>query len=514
MSPLAVSPFSVAASSAQLDLLKQKLSLTTWPDESVENDDWAYGIPTAVVKELAAYWAENYDWRKWEAELNKHPQFKAEVNGINLHFVHKPSSNPAATPLLLIHGWPGSFFEFHNLIDSLAEFHVVVPSLPGYGFSSAPTTRGFGISEMAKTLDELMVGLGYSKYIAQGGDWGSIVARALATNHSKSCRGIHINMVAMLPPSDEVLKEEIGSYSDEEKGWLGEAKWFADNETGYQRIQQSKVGCKRVSEWAPFKAQDRMSDPSWRSLGIEIPSSQFVFILLIPKDFATLDDFARVLLARPLRISQTANLLTNSRFFSASNSRPRPLRLAGRFTRVDCGKVPRLGGTLSPGESGRRVFDTTSLPSIRNRICAGKRICRRLFPRYLCAGRYLVPWLTSSSFSFHSINTPTTVPRLTRNYRFQGPPSHKRHDLLHHQQYHPLNPSLLRIHPCPRNALRSRHPHPLGRRSGCCRLPQRNLQGPQEMVRARVSGIVSLRGVYERWAFCGVGGAGGVDWGD
>lgn len=154
-------PFKIQATPDQLSVLKQKLALATYPDTTLPNDDWAYGIPTHVVKDLVDYWQKDYDWNKQEAELNTHPHFKALVNDIDLHFIHVPSTSPDAIPLLLIHGWPGSYFEFHKLIPHLSEFHVVVPSLPGYGFSSAPKIRGFGITHMAKTLDMLMKGLGW-----------------------------------------------------------------------------------------------------------------------------------------------------------------------------------------------------------------------------------------------------------------------------------------------------------------------------------------------------------------
>ncbi|KAI9014024.1 putative hydrolase [Hyaloraphidium curvatum] len=239
--PLSPKPFTIAVPDAKLDRLKQKLELTDWPDASIPDElaGWEYGIPTSVVKKLAEAW-KSYDWRRAERELNAHPHFKAEANGIDVHFIHKPSAKKDAVPLLLIHGWPGSFYEFHELIPKLEDYHVVVPSLPGYGFSSAPKVKGFGIRQMAKTLNELMVGLGYTKYVSQGGDWGAIISQCLGAFHHENCRAIHLNMVIVPPPSPETIAADMPGFTDAEKKMLGAMQHFAEEETGYQRIQQTK----------------------------------------------------------------------------------------------------------------------------------------------------------------------------------------------------------------------------------------------------------------------------------
>ncbi len=231
--PFAPRPFTVAIEQAQLDDLKARLAQTRFPEKETV-DDWEQGIPLAVVKDLAAYWAKDYDWRRCEAALNAHPNFLIEIDGIDIHFIHVRSANPAARPLLLTHGWPGSVLEFIDVIGPLsADYHLIIPALPGYGFSGKPSAAGWGIEKIATAWNDLMLALGYDRYFAQGGDWGSAVTSVIGSQNLGNCAGIHINMVAGAPPADL-----MADMTDFEKAALARMQWYREKDTGYS-IQQS-----------------------------------------------------------------------------------------------------------------------------------------------------------------------------------------------------------------------------------------------------------------------------------
>ena len=164
-------------------------------------DDWNQGIPLAYTRELADYWANEYDWRAREAALNRFDQFTTEIDGLDIHFIHQRSSRDDAFPLLITHGWPGSIVEFHKVIEPLtaAGFDVVCPSLPGYGFSGKPASTGWGIEKVAQAWDTLMGSLGYDRFGAQGGDWGAAVTTQIGRNGGR-CAAIHVNMPLGFPP--------------------------------------------------------------------------------------------------------------------------------------------------------------------------------------------------------------------------------------------------------------------------------------------------------------------------
>ena len=172
----AIEPFTIDVPDEVLDDLRRRLRTTRWPDAELV-DDWSQGIPLAYVREVCEYWAEEYDWRAREAALNRFDQFVTEISGVDIHLVHQRSSNPDALPLILTHGWPGSIVEFHKVIEPLTEpqhhggdaadaFHVVAPSLPGFGFSGKPMETGWGVEKIADTWDTLMQRLGYEHYLA------------------------------------------------------------------------------------------------------------------------------------------------------------------------------------------------------------------------------------------------------------------------------------------------------------------------------------------------------------
>ncbi len=226
-------PFTVNIAQSQLDDLCTRLALTRFPEKESVND-WDQGIPLAYVRELVDYWRNQYDWRQCEAWLNAQPNFLIEIDGLDIHFIHVRSANPGARPLILTHGWPGSILEFRDVIGPLSEdFHLVIPSLPGYAFSGKPTQPGWSIEKIADVWDVLMRALGYPRYFAQGGDWGSAVTCAIGIAHPDSCAGIHVNMVAGRP--DPAMMNDLTEF---EKAALARLKWYSEKDTGYS-IQQA-----------------------------------------------------------------------------------------------------------------------------------------------------------------------------------------------------------------------------------------------------------------------------------
>ena len=168
-----INPFRIAIPDTDLADLKDRLARTRWPEAECV-DDWSQGIPLGYTRELARYWADEYDWRAREAALNRFDQFTTEIDGLDIHFIHQRSTHDDAFPLVLTHGWPGSIVEFHKVIEPLTDagFHVVCPSLPGYGFSGKPSRTGWGVGRIADAWATLMGRLGYQRFGAQGGDWG------------------------------------------------------------------------------------------------------------------------------------------------------------------------------------------------------------------------------------------------------------------------------------------------------------------------------------------------------
>jgi epoxide hydrolase len=205
-------PFEVHVPDKVLIDLRRRLAETKWPDQ-IPGTTWEYGADIKKVQELAQYWQNGYDWRAQEAKINRCDQFMTEIDGQQIYFIHQRSPRPDAIPLLLIHGWPGSFLEFLALIEPLTHpkdshspaFDVVIPSLPGFGFSGPTTTRGWGPQRMAKALVVLMDRLGYSKYGIQGGDWGSAIARDMAYQAPAHVIGLHLNLLFVPPPNPEAV---------------------------------------------------------------------------------------------------------------------------------------------------------------------------------------------------------------------------------------------------------------------------------------------------------------------
>ena len=239
---VAVSEFSVAVSDAEIDDLRDRLARTRWPDAETVSD-WSQGIPLSYVRELADYWATDYDMHRLAERLNAHPQFRAEIDGLGIHFLHVRSPHDGARPLILTHGWPGSVVEFLDVIGPLTEpdnpedaFHVVVPSLPGYGFSDKPTAAGVGIERIAEAWHELMTALGYSGYYAQGGDWGSAVTTAMAAARPAGLLGIHLNFAIASPKALGTL----GELTPEEERGIASLANYQKHEAGYSTQQATR----------------------------------------------------------------------------------------------------------------------------------------------------------------------------------------------------------------------------------------------------------------------------------
>jgi pimeloyl-ACP methyl ester carboxylesterase len=241
----AIEPFRIQATDAQLDDLRRRLRATRWPDRETV-DDWSQGIPLAYVQDVCAYWADKYEWRAREARLNRFPQFRTSIDGLGIHFLHVRSPHADALPLVISHGWPGSIVEFHKVIEPLADptahggeardaFHVVCPSLPGYGFSEKPARSGWKVERIARAWSELMQRLGYARYVAQGGDWGAMVTTAIGLQDAAHCAGIHLNM-PIAPPDPATMSE----LTDAEKAALASMQHYERWDSGYSKQQSTR----------------------------------------------------------------------------------------------------------------------------------------------------------------------------------------------------------------------------------------------------------------------------------
>jgi pimeloyl-ACP methyl ester carboxylesterase len=246
----AITPFTVAIPQAALDDLAERLDLARWP-EAETVDDWSQGVPLAVLQSLAGYWRNGYDWRRCEAKLNALPQFTTTIDGLDIHFIHVRSAHENATPLLLTHGWPGSVLEFLETIPRLVDpeahggtaadaFHVVIPSLPGYGFSAKPEQTGWGLERTARAWGTLMARLGYDRWFAQGGDWGSVMTMTIGQLGLPGCAGIHVNLLSAPPPESAKTAP-----TPEEAHAFERFQFYADHDGGYalqQRTRPQTVG--------------------------------------------------------------------------------------------------------------------------------------------------------------------------------------------------------------------------------------------------------------------------------
>lgn len=238
--------FRIEIPDAALEDLRGRLDRVRWPDPEPV-DDWSQGIPLAYVQDVAAHWRSGYDWKKCEAALNQYSHHMTEIDGVDIHFMHIRSPEPAARPVIMTHGWPGSIVEFLDVIGPLTDpvahggdakdaCHLVIPSLPGYGFSGKPTVTGWGAEKIAAVWDELMLRLGYERYFAQGGDWGALVTSAIGVQNLGHCAGIHINLVVVGAPPPAVMQ----SPTPEEQASLAHFASYQTEGAGYAEIQKTK----------------------------------------------------------------------------------------------------------------------------------------------------------------------------------------------------------------------------------------------------------------------------------
>jgi epoxide hydrolase len=237
-----VRPFQIGVPEEQLLDLRRRLAQTRWPEPATVSD-WSQGVPLQDLQELCAYWRTEYDWRAAERRLNRWPQHLSDIDGLAIHYFHLASPNPSAVPLILTHGWPGSFFEFEQAMERLADptssdgedFHLVVPSLPGYGFSERPSNQGWDVHRIARAWAELMHRLGYQRFIAAGSDWGTSVSTSLALQHPDRLLGLHL-IPPLAPPSPAGRQAPTAP----ERAAAQELQERSQTESGYSAMQGTR----------------------------------------------------------------------------------------------------------------------------------------------------------------------------------------------------------------------------------------------------------------------------------
>ena len=240
-----VKKFRIRVPKSALTDLKRRLANTRWPErETVAG--WSQGIPLAYMRELVEYWRTDYDWNRCQDELNTLPQFVTEIDGLDIHFLHIKSPHKNAMPMVMTHGWPGSILEFMKVIGPLTDpesyggkgedaFHVVIPTLPGFGFSAKPDAPGWGIGRIGRAWGALMARLGYKRYVAQGGDWGSAVTHAMGMSETQHCIAMHTNM-PLLSPSPALTAEPTA----QEVSALAGFQHYFDSDSGYSKQQSTR----------------------------------------------------------------------------------------------------------------------------------------------------------------------------------------------------------------------------------------------------------------------------------
>lgn len=261
----AITPFRIDIPAQEIEDLKERLRLTRLPEKETP-DDWSQGVPLAYAREIKDYWQADYDWAARQTALNRFDQFTTEIDGLDIHFIHVESPHAGARPLVITHGWPGSIVEFHKVIEPLVDpvahggsaedaFHVVCPSLPGYGFSGKPSATGWGVEKIASVWDTLMTRLGYSSYLAQGGDWGAAVTTAIGLANVGHCVGIHVNM-----PS------------------AGPTKAARENPT--ERDQRAFEGGRYYNQWGAGYSKQQSTRPQTLGYGlVDSPMGQAAWII-------------------------------------------------------------------------------------------------------------------------------------------------------------------------------------------------------------------------------------------
>ncbi len=241
----AIRPFRFEIPEAAIVDLRRRLSDARWPERETPAD-WSQGVPLAYVREVCEYWRTEYDWRRCETQLNALPQFVTEIDGLDIQFIHIRSPHANALPVIMTHGWPGSVIEFMKVIGPLTDptahggdaadaFHVVCPTLPGFGFSGKPTAPGWGIPHIGRAWGQLMARLGYERYVAQGGDWGSAVTHAIGLTETTHCAAIHVNMPLVTPSA-----ASLQNLTEQEQSALAGFQHYFDWDSGYSKEQSTR----------------------------------------------------------------------------------------------------------------------------------------------------------------------------------------------------------------------------------------------------------------------------------
>ncbi len=306
----ALTPFTVDVAEAELHTLQERLRITRWPDaETVE--DWSQGIPLTYTRELADYWLHDYDWRRCEQQLNQWPQYLTRIDGIDIHIIHRRSSNANALPLIITHGWPDSILGMARIIDALAEpqdhggnaadaFHLVIPSLPGFSFSGKPSQTGTTAKRIGEMWGQLMARLGYDRYVAQGGDWGSIITHSIAQTEVDHCAGIHINLPLAAP-----TPESMTDLTPFEQDALERLKFYQEWDSGYSKLQSTRP----------------------QTLGYGLADSPVGQMAWIVEKFAAWTDCTRNGIRHPEHVFSKDQLLDNVMMYWLNNSATSSARL-------------------------------------------------------------------------------------------------------------------------------------------------------------------------------------------
>jgi pimeloyl-ACP methyl ester carboxylesterase len=278
----AIRPFQVNFPEADLNDLRRRINATKWPDREIVTDQ-SQGVQLATMQKVARHWATSYDWRKCEAKLNALPQFVTEIDGVDIHFIHVRSKHDKALPLIVTHGWPGSIIEQLKIIDPLANptahgasaadaFDLVIPSMPGYGFSGKPTTTGWDPVRIARAWIELMERLGYTRYVAQGGDWGDSVTEQMGVLASPELIAIHTSMPATVP-ADVAKALQVGgpppaALSAEERQAWGQLDFFYKHGLGYAQEMAGRPQTLYALADSPVGLAAWILDHDWRSYAL------------------------------------------------------------------------------------------------------------------------------------------------------------------------------------------------------------------------------------------------------
>ena len=268
----AIRPFHVSFPEAELTDLRRRVNATRWPERETVTDA-TQGVQLATIQKLADYWGKEYDWGKCEAKLKALPHFITEIDGLDIHFIHVRSKHEHALPMIVTHGWPGSVIEQLKIIGPLTDptahggsaedaFDVVIPSVPGYGFSGRPTSTGWHPDRIAQAWAELMKRLGYSRYVAQGGNWGAPISSAMARQRAEGLLGIHINLPATVPPEVAAALDWLSRYAPARLTGTGSCI-FASCATA---IEAERIAARVPDEWTSFVARGLNISPAHRSL--------------------------------------------------------------------------------------------------------------------------------------------------------------------------------------------------------------------------------------------------------